>query len=194
MTDPALTLVAQDDQSNNEALASGALRPAVQAALSLKDFNAGPFPNLDLTALVTELGKQIKDCNDGDLSRAEASLVTQAHLLDAIFNTLARRAFMNVGEYMEATEKYLKLALKAQNQARRTWESLGRLKNPQAVAFVKQANIAQNQQINVSPESRHTEVLEAHEHEWLDPGTPQETLRSDSPVEAVGEVHRSENR
>src|SRR3546814_3695576 len=54
----------------------------------------------------------------------------------------------------------MRLALKAQSQARTTIETLAEVKNPKAVAFVKQANIANNQQVNngdsaeVVPETR----------------------------------------
>ena len=184
---PSLTAEDHDNQADEQAPASGALRPSVQAALTLKDFNSGPFPNLDLFDLVSELGTQINACSDGDLSRAEASLVTQAHLLDAIFGHLARRSFMNMGEYLGAAESYMKLALKAQNQARATWESLARMKSPQAVAFVRNANIAQNQQINFG-ESEETRVLEAAGHERLDFRATEETGRGHPSLEAVGEV------
>ena len=50
---------------------------------------------------------------------------------------------------MNAGETYLRLALKAQAQCRTTWESLAEIKNPRAVAFVRQANIAHGpQQVN----------------------------------------------
>ena len=164
----------------------------MQSALALKDFNSGVFPDLGLSELVSALGVQIEACKGGDLTRAEASLVTQAHLLDAIFGHLARRSFMNMGEYLGAAESYMKLALKAQNQARATWESLARMKNPQAVAFVRNANIAQNQQINIG-ECEQARVLEAEEDERLDFGTTEEADGSDSSMEAVEAVHRSED-
>jgi hypothetical protein len=42
----------------------------------------------------------------------------------------------------------MRLALKAQSQAVRTLEALGELKNPRPVTFVRQANVAHNQQVN----------------------------------------------
>lgn len=186
----SLTLVSDNDESDQLVKASAAIRPTVQSALALKDFNSGVFPDLGLTELVSALGDQINSCKQGDLTRAEASLVTQAHLLDAIFNHLARRSFMNMGEYLGAAESYMKLALKAQNQARATWESLARVKNPQAVAFVRNANIAQNQQINLGEQTR---VLEAADHERLDFGTTEEAGRGDSSLETVGEFEGAED-
>src|SRR3546814_10396254 len=80
---------------------------------------------------------------------------------------------MNIETHLPATEQYMRLALKAQSQARTTIETLAEVKNPKAVAFMKQANIANNQQVNngdsaeVVPETRagtkerpHTKLLE----------------------------------
>jgi hypothetical protein len=51
---------------------------------------------------------------------------------------------------MGACETYLRLALKAQSQCRATLETLAAIRNPQPVAFVRQANIAHGpQQLNI---------------------------------------------
>ena len=42
----------------------------------------------------------------------------------------------------------MRLALKAQNQARATLQTLGELKTPKQIAFVKQANIGNQVQVN----------------------------------------------
>jgi hypothetical protein len=76
-------------------------------------------------------------------------LMAQAAALNAIFTELARRAAVNMGEYLQATETYLRLALKSQAQCRATLQTLAEIKNPHPVAFVKQANIANGpQQVN----------------------------------------------
>jgi len=49
---------------------------------------------------------------------------------------------------MGAAESYMRLALRAQNQCQATLRTLGEIKSPKNVAFVKQANIAKNQQVN----------------------------------------------
>jgi hypothetical protein len=73
-------------------------------------------------------------------------LTAQAHTLDAIFNSLAQRAALNMGEYIQACETYLKLALRAQSQCRTTWEALATIKNPPVMGYVRQANIAHGPQ------------------------------------------------
>jgi hypothetical protein len=127
----------------------------------------------------------------GDLSGLEATLTAQAINLDKIFNEMARRAASNMGQYRDSMEVYMKLALKAQSQCRTTLQTLAEIKNPQPVAFVKQANIAHGpQQINNGtppPESRAeknqnqpNELLEVNNGKRLDTGTTQETIRSDT--------------
>ena len=52
---------------------------------------------LNLDALIAELRLQCDKVNEGDLQRAEAMLMAQAHTLDAIFGNCARRAALNMG-------------------------------------------------------------------------------------------------
>jgi hypothetical protein len=65
--------------------------------------------------------------------------------LNAIFTEMARRAALNMGQHLDATEAYLRLALKAQNQSRATLETLSTIKSP-PVLIAKQANITTAQQ------------------------------------------------
>jgi hypothetical protein len=78
---------------------------------------------------------------NGSLQHAEALLTGQAVALNAIFASMARRAAMNASEYLDATDRYMRLALKAQAQCRATVDSLASLKRP-ATVFAQQANIA----------------------------------------------------
>jgi len=121
--------------------------PTVRASVTVASFS-NVFGDADLGALIGELQKQAKRVHGGDLKRAESMLMTQAHTLDAIFNELARRSALNMGEYINAAERYMRLALKAQSQCRATLETLSTIKNP-PVVFAKQANIANGpQQVN----------------------------------------------
>ena len=53
-----------------------------------------------------------------------------------------------MGEHLNATETYMRLALKAQTQCRSTLETLAEVKYPKAATFVRQQNVAYQQQIN----------------------------------------------
>lgn len=57
-------------------------------------------------------------------------LSAQAVVLDTMFTELARRASLNMGQYIEASERYMRLALKAQANCRATLEALGKLHQP----------------------------------------------------------------
>ena len=91
----------------------------------------------------------------GGTEQADSLLTSQAIALNAVFLEMSRRAALNMGSHLRATETYMRLALKAQSQCRTTLETLAEIKNPRAVAFVKQANIAgDHQQVNIlAPES-----------------------------------------
>ncbi len=54
-------------------------------------------------------------------------LAAQADALNSIFTEMARRAALNMGEYIGATESYMRLGLKAQAQCRATIEALDSL-------------------------------------------------------------------
>ena len=139
-------VVSKPGEDEAAGFARTVLHPTVQAAATLKEYGE-VFGTLHLEALVVGLSTQTKAATEGDLTRGEAMLTAQTHTLDAIFNTLARRAINT--EYMVDLDRYLKLALRAQSQCRATWEALATIKNPPIVGYVRQANIAHgHQQVN----------------------------------------------
>lgn len=113
--------------------------------------------DVSLTELVASLRDQGEAVNRGDLAAAERMLSAQVVALNAVFAEMARRAALNMGEHLGATESYMRLALKAQSQSRATVETLAAIKNP-PVVFARQANINNGgqQQVNnaVSPGPR----------------------------------------
>jgi hypothetical protein len=200
----ALKLTQQPAETSANTRAHASLRPTVQAALTLMDYNKC-FGDLSINTLVDDLGKQCDLASSGDLKRPEAILTAQAHTLDAIFHTLARRA--QRVEYLNQFDTNMRLALKAQAQCRATLETLAEIKNPKPVAFVRQANIAHGpQQVNngtVQPgeasraretENRPNELLEAKNGESVDAGTTGTTSSADSPMETVGAVYRPQDK
>jgi fructose-1,6-bisphosphatase/sedoheptulose 1,7-bisphosphatase-like protein len=103
------------EKNKATANAAAALRPTLNAAVTIHQIVKPDFGELDLSGLLNSLGNQVKRVNQGNLGRQEALLVAQAHTLDAIFNSLTRRAVLNMGQYLDATDKYMRLALKAQS-------------------------------------------------------------------------------
>ncbi len=103
---------------------------------------------IELGDVLVEMRKAGDEAVKGDLGRVERMLMNQALTLDTIFNNLAERASRQ--EYIKNMDTYLRLALKAQSQARATAETLSIVKNP--MPYIKQANIAQgHQQVNNAP-------------------------------------------
>jgi hypothetical protein len=186
-------------------LAKTALRPSVRAAITTQAYSK-QFGDLDLTALVDELAAHSNAASKGEMARAEGMLMSQAHTLEAIFHELARRAALNMGEYINAAEIYMRLALKAQSQCRATLETLATIKNPAPVTFVRQANVAHGpQQVNngMTPanersraresENQPSKLLEQQRNEWMDTRATQAPIDADSAVAPVGEVDGTAN-
>lgn len=184
------------------------LDPAIQAAMTSMAFSAPrDVQAIDPQAFIDELDRQSEGVQAGSLARAEKMLITQAHALNAVFGSLARKAALGVdAEFgMDAAETLLRLALKAQSQCRATLETLVLVKNPPAVAFVKQANIANGpQQVNngtppdpgrarVPGNLSANQLLEARNGERLDTGPTGKASEAHSTVEAVGALNGSED-
>jgi hypothetical protein len=191
----ALIIDRKEGESDEAAVARLKLRPAVNAAIALTSYNLLTVPDVEvqLPDLVNELLAQCEAVNRGELNRAEAMLIAQAHALDAIFASLARRASLNFGEYLNSAEKYMRLALKAQSQCRATLETLSTIKNP-PVIIAKQANVTSGpQQINNGVareiETKPNELLEQSNGKWLDTGAAGQAIGGNSEVEAVGTIH-----
>jgi hypothetical protein len=104
---------------------------------------------VDLQEIIKALNEHTKAVHGGDLKFVEEMLVSQASTLNTIFGSLCFRSAKNIqAGYLEASDTYMRLALRAQSQSRATLETLATVKNP-PVVFAKQANIANGpQQVN----------------------------------------------
>ena len=145
------------------------------------------------------IGDSLQRLQDGDMNGACDLLASQAAALNSIFCGLSTLAHNSMGRDMAAADRLLRLALKAQSQCSRTLEVLGGIKNPGQVAFVRQANIGGNVQVNNPPPQvenglRSNELLEVRDGERVDSGTTGQTGRVDSNLEAVGAVNRTRQR
>ena len=183
------------------------LRPSSLAGNAIDQLKLGG-DQTDVIALTLALREQINLVSkENDLSRAEEMLICQAHSLDALFFALTKRATMNMGEYLDAAEKYMRMALRAQSQCRATLETLALLKNPPNPTFIRQANVAHGpQQVNngspppgATPraretESRRSELLEQSNGERLDPGTAGAASEADPAMATLEEGDGTEVR
>lgn len=94
----ALEVVSEPNVDKTTLHAKVALRPSVKAAIAVRAIAKPALGELDLTALSDELSAQFGAVAKGNLQRAEAMLIAQAHTLEALFYELARRAGLNMGE------------------------------------------------------------------------------------------------
>lgn len=76
------------------------------------------------------LAEEIERAMKGDLSLATRIYTSQAISLDALFTEMARRSGNNMGQYPDAADRYMRLALKAQSACRSTLDGLARLHQP----------------------------------------------------------------
>lgn len=208
-----LKMVIPQGSTLDRANADMATQGLVTNAGLVTTFSRWELSELSLTDMVASLKESGEAVNNGDLKGAEQMLNAQAVSLNSIFAELARRSAMNVGEHMDAMERYMRLALKAQGQCRATLETLAAIKNP-PVVFARQANISNGpQQVNNgladgfeskrSPaqacgeiENQQTKLLQGTRHgrTTLDSGAKATTARGNQELETVGAVNRPDQR
>jgi hypothetical protein len=196
-----LDIVATNEAEADRKIAEGILMHT-PLALTAVDFGKGYAGEISLMDTLAVLREKSAAINAGDLKDAEALLMSQALALNTVFGELARRAALNMGEYLEAADKYMRLALKAQGQCRATLETLATIKNP-PVVFAKQANIAHGpQQVNNgTPLPARTEnatiapneLLEAHAVTRLDTGATEAAGGSNPPLAPMATIYGTAN-
>lgn len=169
------------------------------SAATLKQYS-GAGDVLEVTDMVAEMRKAGDEAVAGEMDRVERMLANQLLTLDLLFNSLAQRSGRQ--DTFKGIEVLMRLALKAQSQARATAETLSIIKNP--MPYIKQANIAQgHQQINNGEQkparaekfrSQPNKLLEQQHGHSMDSGASQAASRIDQELETVGKVHRPHNR
>jgi len=188
---------ADKQKSDSMLLAKMYTNPICSSALTIDDLNSN---KLDFATLARELEKKVNKIIDGDLCGIECMLMTQAITLNVIFNNLTR--LITRAEYIPQLQVYSDIALKSQNQCRQTLAVLAELKNPKRTMFVKQQNLAINQQVNNETATINSEKtgalknellsIEAKKHETLDNRRAFTSINTNPEMETV-EASRSEN-
>ena len=204
-----LNVTLQPGQTKEHQLAEIGLSPCAANAHTAAMFAQGAFGVIGIGEAVAVMRAKAVKTGSGDLSELEATLTAQAVTLDAVFNEMARRAAMNMGQHLDATEKYMRLALKAQGQCRATAETLAEIKFPRSATFIKQTNIAGQQQVNNGQagieSSTHAgapektinptnELISEQANATLDTAGAGTASRLDSGLEAVGAINRTKDR
>jgi hypothetical protein len=204
-----LTVTDDEGKTRERQKAELGLSSTVANAVTSTKFVQGSFGVVEISEAVGVMREKVAKVKAGDLSDVEATLTAQAATLDTVFNELARRAALNMGEHLSATETYLRLAFKAQAQCRATLETLAEVKYPKAATFVRQQNVAFQQQVNNGgdnegdnpantrttsrahgkPSNKANELLEAQHGERMDAGATRTAGCTDPHLETVGALH-----
>ena len=185
-------------------LAIGATIPNASTAL---DYSISLFPDINLNECAKQMNSEIRDVNGGNLDSLEGMLAAQAIALNAIFNNFAKRAAH--ADMMPKLEAYMRLALKAQSQCRTTVEAIAEIKYPKTATFIRQANIAGQQQVNNNAaadtqtntrgRARTKNITPTNELLTEAPYAAMDTRGTRAPVsthpsmETVGALHRAKN-
>lgn len=130
----ALMIEQTADETGAQAMARKLLEPQLRHALTASAY-AGKVLGSEhegpgIMDFVDHVQKAAAKAEAGDLAVASRLLAAQAITLDSMFTELARRAALNMGEYINAAERYGRLALKAQSNCRGTIEALAKLHQP----------------------------------------------------------------
>ena len=138
----------EEGKSEDKQFAELSLSATTLNAMTARTFTHHTTGLTNITETIAAMHEKVKAVNSGNTHDLEATLTAQVSSLNAIYGEMARRAALNMGEHLQATESYMRLALKAQAQCARTIEVIATMKNP-PVIFAKQANISNgNQQVN----------------------------------------------
>ena len=198
----ALRVEVRPDDNRSEKLAAMATTGAFTAATM--HIYAGAGEALGVTELLAAMRKAGDETVAGDMGRFERVLTHQFLTLDALFNNLAQRSGRQ--DSFKGIEVLMRLALKAQAQARATAETLALIKNP--MPYIRQANIANGpQQVNngsfqnstrtrasaAKTQTPPNELLEHQHGNTLDIGAQAAAGRADPAMATVETKHRPTN-
>ncbi|MGC8592350.1 hypothetical protein [Acidithiobacillus sp.] len=193
-----IVVIEGDPDTPEKDAARAAALPAVGAALTMEKYTWGGV-KAETGPLVAELSTQARRVIGGDMTRVESMLTSQMHALDAMFNSLARRAMDTTNA--DHVKMWLTASLKAQRQCVQAAEALAAIKNPAVFVGRQQINQAAGpMQINNAPapvKSDHDSELKEITHERIermDPGAPGTHGRDDPAMATVGAEHRPQNR
>lgn len=159
----------------------------------------------DTAAVHADLKYKADELHRGDIRQIESMLLHQAIALQSMFTDLASRA--KEQDSLSAAQTLTQLALRAQSGSRSTLQVLAEMKAPRPVAFVRQTNVAHNQQVNngvvplpvqharaqkhqPAPNELLVEEGPLHGLKKLDARATTEAGGADSLMGALGPVHR----
>jgi hypothetical protein len=176
-----ITVEASSEKSMARAVAEVALSSYATNGLTTQAFT-DKFGDLDIQEVIGVMKGRQAQVRSGDLELLENMLTAQVFTLNALFNKLAQRSGLNMGEHLGAADTYMRLALKAQSQCRSTIEAINEIKNPSSATFVRQANIGNAVQVNNGANNPTSTHAGAHARMEKTPTEPNKLLAADQPA------------
>jgi len=129
----AVEVEASEGEDPLKKIARLGLRPGIRHAHLAGHASATLFGEKNAPSIMDNtkaLAEMLNSAADGDKQLSSQILTAQAVSLDTLFTELAMRSKQNMGEYFDAAERYMRLALKAQANCRSTLEALAKLHQP----------------------------------------------------------------
>ncbi len=128
-----LEIKATDEEPAGRTLARVTLDPITRNANLASSFGTQVFGDRQRASIMETaavLAEEAAKITKGDMGLASRILTSQAVALDALFTEMARRSGNNMGQYPDAADRYMRLALKAQANCRATLDALAKLHQP----------------------------------------------------------------
>lgn len=182
-----------NDNEFEKSILSGEGNVFASSKLAGELFSSNDETTLNPAKFATQAREVAKQLKLGDNAPMVDKLASQAHLLDVLFTRTVQLAVnQNSSERMLAL---MDMALKVQNNARRTASTINELTHPKiANNYIRTdtANVATNQQINYSEKYSDNELNNGDLYE-VDRGITPSTGRKNKAMEAMVEVDRTKN-
>jgi hypothetical protein len=154
----SLTIEQTTQETGAQAMARKLLQPTLKNAAAASAFTSKMMgSDLELPGLgdyADHVQAVTHEAAGGGLAMVSKILAAQAVTLDSMFAELARRAAMNMGEYINAAERYGRLALKAQSNCRTTLEALAKLHQPREQT-VRHVHVTEGGQALIADQFHH---------------------------------------
>lgn len=160
------------------------------AAMAIDQLHGNTLGSASVMQSLMDSSEKIEN---GNIKEVEQMLMTQAKALDYMFyETLNKLVGLDM---LQQLQVFTDIALKAQNQSRKTLVALAELKHPRRTTFIKQQNNAVNQQVNNSNKQAiknseknkkvANELLEDKNEQWLDRRAEKIAIPENTPVETM---------
>ena len=154
----ALHVDQQPNETEEQATARKLLQPHVRHSLSASSYPGKVLGSEveapELMDYMPHVHATTTGAAAGDVAFAHEVLAAQILTLDTMFTEFARRAAMNMGEYLDAAERYARLGMKAQSNCKATVETLAKLHQPREQT-VKHVHVNEGGQAVVADHFHH---------------------------------------